>query len=366
MKKQKERLNANNVDADLVSAQKENKGQIWNLLLQNPKTKFQTLTSNAKGITLIALIITIIVMLILVGVTINVALNGGLFGKAIEAVNKTEEEKEKELIQVGYSDYCMQEYSPQKTDDFDMLESYFLGEKRQGLDINTLVDNEKSDEEEGIIVFKDVDITIIEEDLEFSEDEKYCYIHFEYKNHKYKLTCNSGNQMMTQKLEVEPTLQVQDAVVKEETDGWNIVFTASGNSYDLLHDGRIVNAWWKLTEEESKAISSYDDAAGGYIIAKGDNYQPYVALEWNKDAIYIINSGTVYVFALTDDGKQRIEDLSYVSIDKYKWYYGTDNIGSIENCKEYKGNSPISSDDFKNEEIICKSYLEKIINSFEN
>lgn len=38
-----------------------------------------------KGITLIALVITIIVMLILVAVTITMAINGGLFEKAQEA-----------------------------------------------------------------------------------------------------------------------------------------------------------------------------------------------------------------------------------------------------------------------------------------
>ena len=45
----------------------------------------------AKGITLIALIVTIIVMLILVAVTISVALNGGLIGKAQEAKAGTQE-----------------------------------------------------------------------------------------------------------------------------------------------------------------------------------------------------------------------------------------------------------------------------------
>ncbi len=56
----------------------------------NPNSKIQTLTSDPKGITLIALIITIIVMLILVGVTINVALDGGLFEKAKKATYQTE------------------------------------------------------------------------------------------------------------------------------------------------------------------------------------------------------------------------------------------------------------------------------------
>lgn len=42
-----------------------------------------------KGITLIALVITIIVMLILVAVTITMAIQGGLFEKAGEAAQKT-------------------------------------------------------------------------------------------------------------------------------------------------------------------------------------------------------------------------------------------------------------------------------------
>ena len=52
--------------------------------------------NTAKGITLIALVITIIVMLILVGVTISMALNGGLFGYAKKAARDTESQKQAE------------------------------------------------------------------------------------------------------------------------------------------------------------------------------------------------------------------------------------------------------------------------------
>lgn len=52
--------------------------------------------NTAKGITLIALVITIIVMLILVAVTISMALNGGLFGYAKDAKTKTENAKNAE------------------------------------------------------------------------------------------------------------------------------------------------------------------------------------------------------------------------------------------------------------------------------
>ena len=52
--------------------------------------------NTAKGITLIALVITIIVMLILVAVTISMALNGGLFGYAKDATTQTKSKMEAE------------------------------------------------------------------------------------------------------------------------------------------------------------------------------------------------------------------------------------------------------------------------------
>jgi len=52
-------------------------------------SKIQPLNSNAKGITLIGLIITIIVLLILTAITIDIAIDGQLFDKAEEAVEKT-------------------------------------------------------------------------------------------------------------------------------------------------------------------------------------------------------------------------------------------------------------------------------------
>ncbi len=114
------KTDANVVGADLVSARKEitNSKTIANSVgiaplgdphfeehakntpraNLNPNSNISLLTSNHRGITLIALIITIIVMLILVGVTINVALNGGLFGKAREGASGTQIELDKEIL----------------------------------------------------------------------------------------------------------------------------------------------------------------------------------------------------------------------------------------------------------------------------
>ena len=83
-------------------------------------------------------------MMILVGVTVNVALNGGLFSTTKEAVSRTIEEKERELIQEGYSHYIMQGYTKLETDDFDDLEEFFLGSEKKGVNIDTLIDEESS------------------------------------------------------------------------------------------------------------------------------------------------------------------------------------------------------------------------------
>ncbi len=65
-------------------------------------TNALTKAYTAKGITLIALIITIIVMLILVTVTISISLNGGLFGYAKRAVKETNQAlSEEEMLANG-------------------------------------------------------------------------------------------------------------------------------------------------------------------------------------------------------------------------------------------------------------------------
>ena len=54
------------------------------------------LTSNSRGITLIALIITVIIMLILVGVSVTIVINGGLFDITKKAAKRTEKAKKAE------------------------------------------------------------------------------------------------------------------------------------------------------------------------------------------------------------------------------------------------------------------------------
>ncbi len=313
-------------------------------------------------------------MMILVGVTVNVALNGGLFSTTKEAVSRTIEEKERELIQEGYSHYIMQGYTKLETDDFDDLEEFFLGSEKKGVNIDTLIDEESSIN--GTVCFLDenrgINITIKEEeDIEFSIDEKDMYIYFEYNNYKYKLITNNESGM-TLGLEVIPKLRVQDAVVKDKVDGWNIVFNSTGNTYDLLEDGRIMDKWWELTEEEKEQMKDDNLGSGLLLIAENDNVRIGLGTLDRNESEYsgvVItikgdnNKTLIYYFTLTEKMSEFIEETSNPKIvaKVFEWYKVDEGDA---NFKEYKDVSPISIGDFTDEQIYCKSYLEKIINSF--
>lgn len=64
--------------------------------MNNKKTKFTNPTSNIRGLTLIALIITIIIILILVGVTVSTVINSGLLKHAKDAAQKWEDATQNE------------------------------------------------------------------------------------------------------------------------------------------------------------------------------------------------------------------------------------------------------------------------------
>lgn len=151
---------------------------------------------NNKGITLIALIITIIILLILAIVSIKILTDQGIIGHAKQANKRYTEEQEKELITLGYSEYKMNKYIPegsnQDSEDLQTLKEYF-GKL-------TMEDVEAGQDENGAYyyVFKSNDII---QDAETSikvigiyqgtrqeqclgNSERYFYI--EYKNNIYK------------------------------------------------------------------------------------------------------------------------------------------------------------------------------------
>jgi len=113
----------------------KNKKDYKNSKLNIPNSKFQILTSDHNGITLIALVITIVVLLILAGVTINLVLSdGGLFSRAQDAQNKQKEAEIRDQIGLLLADYQVEKYT-RGTD----LKTYLEG--KEGTIIDSVVEN---------------------------------------------------------------------------------------------------------------------------------------------------------------------------------------------------------------------------------
>jgi hypothetical protein len=90
----------------------------------------------AKGITLIALVITIIVMLILAGVTINIVVNGGLFKQAQNAVSATDISQTKEQIQTDLIAAIMEKGDNVTADDINSILANYTSAGTAAIDEN--------------------------------------------------------------------------------------------------------------------------------------------------------------------------------------------------------------------------------------
>ena len=111
------------------------KNEYANSKLNIPNSKFQILTSDHNGITLIALVVTIVVLLILAGVTINLVLSdGGLFSRAQDAQSKQKEAEIRDQIGLLLADYQVEKYT-RGTD----LKTYLEG--KEGTIIDSVAEN---------------------------------------------------------------------------------------------------------------------------------------------------------------------------------------------------------------------------------
>ena len=84
---------------------------------------------DTRGITLTALIVTIIVLLILAGITISQLTGNGLFPKANQAKEKTEESNAREIIITKIYEYQLHELSSNKNPILEGLKEYYKEDK---------------------------------------------------------------------------------------------------------------------------------------------------------------------------------------------------------------------------------------------
>lgn len=82
--------------------------------------------------------------------------------------------------------------------------------------------------------------------------------------------------------------------------------------------------------------------------------------------IYFLSDYTVNEFQQSHDTST---DINYnktdVTFEKNKWYKGMDG-SNFKDFIEYTGTSPIQISDFTENEILCKDYLQRVIDSFNN
>ena len=214
-----------------------------------------------NGITLVALIITIIVLLILSVVAIASVQDSGIIAHATNASTKYKEGEEKERIKLAYSNYKISKYKPmEKTAEQEELETFFLGENKQGKSAMTLINTDKSTQDTFIVDYKDEEIKINLSEAIFNSDTNEIYLCFDYNGYRYKLTVENTNEAMTKKIEaIESKLKVEGAEVKGN-EGWAIKFSNTGNIYILTNDGKITQL-----KEEALLLEKYilgQDLAG--------------------------------------------------------------------------------------------------------
>lgn len=77
--------------------------------------------------------------------------------------------------------------------------------------------------------------------------------------------------------------------------------------------------------------------------------------------ILVIDESFSLIYSTKDVTKTK--DGKYIPVGQ--WYWSSD-LGSVTGAIEYNGECPIKIEDFNEEEIYNKSYLEKIIASFDN
>lgn len=111
------------------------------------------------------------------------------------------------------------------------------------------------------------------------------------------------------------------------------------------------------------------DESGYYYVT--DNIKRFVAynaenLNLNIDLIMMdsITATYSYMILLNDDAVEYYR-INGFNMKKGQWYRYNDN-GEVPVLEEYNGESPIKITDFTDEKIYSKSYLERLIASFNN
>lgn len=153
------------------------------------------------------------------------------------------------------------------------------------------------------------------------------------------------------------------------------------SQYGTDSDSSSTSNWWQPTAEELEQIyfpsniSPDDTIFWGFIATKNvqlDTATDYVMLEQGvlsgepeEKAIVIMNNqGNERYLFFFEDYELNVGS-SHFYFEKQKWYFSTNGATfNQDTVSEYTGASPIQLTDYSDDQIYCKTYLERVINSF--
>ena len=134
--------------------------------------------------------------------------------------------------------------------------------------------------------------------------------------------------------------------------------------------------WWELKpgeKEQLRFLSGVGEVVA-YTKATYETTLPEImvsitsgelGINENGITIIIMKKGILYLFC--DENTELNNGRNDYSFEKGKWYVRTnDSVFNQETTMEYTGSSPIQLSEFSDDEIFCKTYLERVIGSFNN
>ena len=343
-------------------------------------------TKTQKGITLIALIITIVVLMILAAVTINSVKDGGIITHAQDAANDYTVASEKEQIQLGYSEYIMSKEKnktaelriagatvtgdeengwtvtfektgnryvmsskgeitekPKTQDEID-LETYFLGQDRQGLNLMSLA---TSTNEAGLPAFEKGDT------LAFYAGETAMVgnILVKYNDKAYKI-----------KTEYDLSDQDNIALISKSEE---LVYEPSGREGQKItfsHDGATENETeWTILYDNETNVEIVCPSTLGSSLTLGSNDKNALGSTDIEKAVYSYNNAITRINTYAANLVTNTNKISVRNVGSNPNNPFTDNVGyyASENLKtwnsSYNGVGKIS-DNNSEKDLIRMSY----------
>ncbi|MDO5557918.1 MAG: BspA family leucine-rich repeat surface protein [Clostridia bacterium] len=320
----------------------------------------ETNSYNAKGITLIALIITIVIMLILAGITLNLTLGeNGIFQKAKLAKGQYETASAEEKLEMDLAT-CEMGGSIEST-----MEDYLRDAKLEGIAIERIT--KTSDNNEYIVEL---------------DDHIYVIYTAAWMNGKVKIFREDKGNVMKSDCDFtvrENDLWLNTGIARKDIKSISFVNEIPNNLEEetnkadvtaLGHGEGKVMAWW-TTDSNDASIYNITIGANGGVVAPKSCFYLFGAMpnleeiDFGENAINFDTSNTIDMWAMFREGplidSNLVSRLEYLDLRGFN----TSNVlcmnGMFAECRNLKGgsseNNQLDFSSFDTSNVINTGYM---------